>query len=282
MAFFLSYQTKGQTYYLTNNNGWIANDITRPNLRTFPSVKAGRNFYSNHHLTDARPAFANRKIAKLLFVDPISQQQYALDEQSRQHYFHHCGDKEMYLPTMNDFKDLIHDPNNHIMILDLEFFLNSNDNNDLYPRQIAGQCFNSFDHFNVHIFDPDNMNESRQLEYLQKSDLPFSVAKENTLANAKHQLIDFMKRNDINYVLSWDNHQDFYTLNTKVDPNLFKGITSVDLALLVSTVLSNSTKFLVSLKTFTNLLNLTHKGEWHDAADDVEAINKICQHYYNN
>lgn len=284
MAFVLAYETNNQTYYLTNKNGWILSQPKRTDVRLFKSVKAGRAFYNQHHQNDARAAFANRKLGKMIFIDQNNESmRYPFDPQQRKLFLHHVGDTYYKCSDMADFIRLLKDPNNHIMILDLEFYQNSDDPKDFFPQQIAGQMFNGWDHFNSQIFDYKLMNPNRQLEFLQKTDLPYSAAKQYTLDNAITQLKNFIHRNKINMVISWDNNLDFYILNTKVDSKLFKGLVSVDLANTVADVLSNgSNANLVSLKAFTQLLNLPHTGRWHDAADDVEAINKICLNYYNS
>lgn len=278
----LSYQTKKQTYYLTTKNGWITR-LDDPKVKQFPSVKAGRNFYQDHHLNSARAAFANRKIPKLMFVDIQNPGNIPVPLDIQQHtiYLHSCGEKHMNLTSINSFVQKLHNPAWRIMILDLEFYNNTNvDKSDYYPRQIAGHLFNSRKSFNVQIFDSNQMNANRQIEFLKKTDLPYSAAKSYTLENAIDQLKRFIKDNQITTILSWDNNLDFYVLHDKAGDNLFKGLYSIDLAELVSNSLFDNNRRIPTLKNFSQTLNVSHKGKWHDAYDDVMTINGICQMYY--
>ena len=122
----LSYQTKKQTYYLTTKNGWITR-LDDPKVKQFPSVKAGRNFYQDHHLNSARAAFANRKIPKLMFVDIQNPGSIPVPLDIQQHtiYLHSCGEKHMNLTSINSFVQTRPNPAWRIMILDLEFYNNT-------------------------------------------------------------------------------------------------------------------------------------------------------------
>lgn len=284
MPFALGYKTSKGITYLTSKNGW-ATDINTPHIRFFESTKAGRTFYANHHNSDLQGAFTNRKSNKLIMVNqqnpqdiqPIDPQQYNL-------YNHHCSDIPVHYNNMAEFTQVLRNPKNHIMILDLEFFQDVDNNRDTYPRQIAAHIFNTHADFNIHIFSNDSMPLARQIEFLKSTDLPYSAAKNFQLDNVINHFRSFMLQNDVNIVLSWDNSLDFQVLHQQVDPQLFKNIKSIDLSQLVSQIITgnNATQtHVMSLSKFTNLLNLPHTGKWHDAADDVQAINRICLNYYN-
>lgn len=282
MPLMLAYKTKNQTYYLTQNNGWTTNQNS-DNLLKFKSVKKGRAFYQQYRQNSARSAFANRKLYKLLFVnDKVKQEPIPLEPGSYNHYIHHCGDRQYDPESISELVNILTNPQNNILILDLEFFQNTNNEKEFLPQQISGRLFNSWENFDYHVFDTNLMSTNLQLNFLKHSNLPFKEAKEFSLDKITTKIKTFLKDNDVNYLLSWDNRLDLYTLHQYADPELFNGINSIDLAKLIANTIANDKNGnFISLKNFTKVLNLKHSGKWHNAKDDVEAINQICLNYCN-
>lgn len=282
MPLILSYKTENQTYYLTQNNGWTTNQNSDSLLR-FKSVKAGRAFYQNYHQNSARSAFANRKLYKLLFVnDKVKQEPIPLEPSIYNHYIHHCGDRQYDPASISELVTILNNPQNNILILDLEFFQSADNEKEFLPQQISGKLFNSWKTFDYHVFDANLMTPNLQLNFLKRSNLPFKEAQQFSIEKITEKIKRFLKDNHVNYLLSWDNSLDLYTLHQYADPELFKDLSSIDLARLIANTITNDKNGnFISLKNFTRVLNLTHSGKWHNAKDDVEAINQICLNYCN-
>lgn len=133
----------------------------------------------------------------------------------------------------------------HALILDLEFYQSSNEGNHQRMAQIAGTILGG------------------------------------TAKHTAFNVINFIKVNDIDTIISWGHNLDFNTLSNEGYSDIIPGqMNTLDLENVFDQI-NKKKDVSLNLANYCNMLNLTNDGKWHDALDDARMIKKICTLYLN-
>lgn len=167
-----------------------------------------------------------------------------------------------------------------LLILDLEFFQSGKQN---HIFQLAGRLYNQPASFNYYFFN-NQQTDARQLQLLRRFDVPFSQAQRFTVKYQLPRIIALVRNLAPDYIVSWDNHQDFKALQQAANrlaipkhDRFWNTVQPVDLERLVSQQVWQGQKAL-GLKKMCQLLNLP-QVKFHHAHHDVRAIEAILKFY---
>lgn len=198
------------------------------------------------------------------------------------------------LRTIDQLVNYITNPHHNCLILDLEFYHRldypndkSNPGSNQQIQQIAGQIFGvPHAKFNYRVFDPNDMSPKDQIDFLAKSNLPYSEAQLHILETIMKKIKAFIRYYDIDTIISYENAMDFYVINQDGFNDLFGGLNSIDLTdiLRFNFTGANSNNPMVfrptSLYNLAQIFNLPDReSNWHQADHDVNVIAEILQTY---
>lgn len=172
----------------------------------------------------------------------------------------------------------------HALILDLEFYQSSNEENHQRMAQIAGTILGGtakHTAFNGFVFDPTHMDNGQQIDFLKEHDLTYKQALQCNSHAIMAQVENFIKVNDIDTIISWGHNLDFNTLSNEGYSDIIPGqMNTLDLENVLDQI-NKKKDVSLNLANYCNMLNLTNDGKWHDALDDARMIKKICTLYLN-
>lgn len=200
--------------------------------------------------------------------------------------------KQRINPSLSDFRQWLHRPEYRFLILDLEFYVTGNKNTtkeNTHIMQIAGQVFNDFDRFNYYNLTNGMKNDS-QLEVLRQTNAQYSELKPaDQFPDLANRIRRFVQARQITHILSWGNGNDIAALrhweqHYNLDTIFGNQIKWIDLTAITGAQLTekNEIQNNPSLRNFYKTFGLLDSNlSWHHADQDVQAINQICQVYYN-
>lgn len=183
--------------------------------------------------------------------------------------------------SINKLTSILRNLQNNALIMDLEFFKDARKGHstEQHIAQIAGLVLGKAkEQFDYYIFDQDRMNAKDQLAYLRKnSTIGYAEACKNNSQKIMKKVKNFLERRNIGTIISWGNATDFRVLDDDGFMDMFENMYAIDLEPIFAKANDNNAK--MNLKAFCNLLNLSNKGIWHVALDDVKMIYQICELY---
>ena len=122
----------------------------------------------------------------------------------------------------------------------------------------------------------------QQLKFLKTTNFTYQEA---IKFNLDTTIQNFIQRQPIDYLLSYDNHFDLHVLNGEAQRHqwpaercFWQQIQLIDLAAILKTDALNG-KAMVSLRSLVGLLGLRRELPFHEAQNDVEYINRVLQIY---
>lgn len=171
-----------------------------------------------------------------------------------------------------------------ILILDLEFY----GGKGTRVAQLAGQVYGSHERFNYLVFAPEAMTDAQQLKFLKETNLPYLDATKLDLTAVIERVNQFMHRQQIDYILGYDNHLDWRILNEEAkryhwtpDQCFWKKPQDLDLeAILRQDALAGKTG--ISLQSLVGLLGINRELPFHQAQNDVTYMARVLQYYAHN
>lgn len=263
MPFIISYYSKNKKSTYLKSDSSFTGDINDVSILKFKTIAAAKNSFTAR-MSDI---LLNRDKSRFFVYNPDNNEYFSLLTGQKEANLH-----RVMLNSIDDLVTHLLANESHAMVLDLEFFVSRSGMQHL--RQIAAIMLNRPQKFiNRYVFDPVNMTEATQLNFLKKSDLPYSEACKLKLASAMKDFKQFIQDNDVNTVVSWGNSLDFSVLESESCLNLLDDMTALD----VGQVFNRLTP--LTLQNICILLNLKNTGVWHNALDDATMINKVCGLY---
>lgn len=193
-------------------------------------------------------------------------------------------------PSLDKFQELLHDSTNKYLILDFEFNMTGNKTNteNTHIFQIAGQIFNDFDRFNYYNFN-SSMKSLDQFELLRQTNVQYSDLKDSDqFPEMCKRVREFVDQHNITHIISWGNAQDIHQLqyweqHFNLEPMINNQIQWIDLNQIIGMQLNKDAQTWsgATLRNFYQVLGLDADNiHWHQADQDVQAINQICHIYY--
>lgn len=172
----------------------------------------------------------------------------------------------------------------HALVLDLEFYQSSDEEDHPRMAQIAGTILggtSKYTAFNGFVFDPTHMDNGQQIDFLKEHDLTYKQALQCNSDAIMAQVKNFIKANDIDTIISWGHSLDFSVLSKEGYSDIIPGkMNTLDLENVLNQI-NKKKDVSLSLANYCNMLNLTNDGKWHDALDDARMIKKVCTLYLN-
>lgn len=287
MNYYIMYRSKKKkNWYLTQNNT-LTQKRNSKSVQTFGSAsKAQKHIFKmkkksrdtllkSHSKDNFFILDSNGVQTPLLFEEPTVQPQKTTKKQEK------AGKSTMQIvnkkfESFDDLFQALREKQNHALILDLEFVQDSS--NTQHMSQIAGMILGQESKsFSGLVFDPQHMNDNKQLDFLKQTDLPYSKASLHDNKTVMKYVQKFMKKNKIDTIVSWGNSADFSVLENEGFASMFAGMITIDLEPVFAMIKGANP----SLENICNMLNLKNKGTWHEAFSDVVMIKKICDLYLN-
>ena len=186
------------------------------------------------------------------------------------------------IETLKALRQVLNSPAN-VLILDLEFYGTGAENT--HVGQLAGRIFGRHEQFNYTVFQPSDMAPVQQLKFLKTTNFTYQEAIKFNLDTTMRKIQNFIQRQPIDYLLSYDNHFDLHVLNGEAQRHqwpaercFWQQIQLIDLAAILKTDALNG-KAMVSLRSLVGLLGLRRELPFHEAQNDVEYINRVLQIY---
>lgn len=312
MAFYIQYTSRsGNRWYLTKNDT-LSNKKKSKDVITFNSLKSAQNHLLKlkkkkrkellkAHIEENFSALNNEngQLTPVVFdktkaVETVAKEEQAVKPAKNEKTKEKVNTKTMIternFDNVDDLTKFLAQHKNNALILDLEFFKDCRPKHttEQHMKQIAGMILGrELKTFNGFIFDPDRMSAEAQLQYLKQKNITYQEALSYSAKHIMSVFSDFVKKYQIDTIISWDNRMDFKTLQDEGFFDIFDGMQAVDL----EQNLAQINKFAndgevnehvaMNLKGFCTLLNIPNGGTWHEALSDVRMIKKVCDLYLN-
>lgn len=191
------------------------------------------------------------------------------------------SDRLLKIQNLADLRNLLNSSTN-ILIMDLEFY---GVGNEIRIKQIAGQIYGLHEKFNYAVFNQSRMKPTEQLTFLKQTNFTFQQAQNYDSTNVIQRVNEFLKRQKVSYLLSFDNNLDLKCLNREAELHhwddslrFWQHLKLIDLAKIIRDSVLDG-KLTISLSNLVGLLGIDKDIKFHRAVNDVEYINRILKLY---